>query len=285
MSSVDPLDIARELGEHLTPSLRESLMQFTQSWVDRTPMVALLQRGLAELLESITATNFRQLSGDDVSKFDAILDGWRSWARAWQIEILPRCWSFMMPVHVAHLATDEAETSIVFRADAEVGSVFRVRQFGWAIHDRIRSPAQVSVSAGFAPAEFGELEALVKSGDGEIESCLRSALKGWRELCLSGTLEATAVKLFVDFVDRHQAMWMISEPEKSQEFCERLLVLLHEEFGLVPFYPQTFHEFPDGWVRIPDGVWMQTGRVVRVLRPGLQDRDGKLRIPARVEVE
>ncbi len=60
---------------------------------------------------------------------------------------------------------------------------------------------------------------------------------------------------------------------------------LIENFGLTPFYPSSFQDRPAGWVQPADGTRMTTGRVREVLRPGLADRDGELRVPSRVTVE
>jgi hypothetical protein len=61
--------------------------------------------------------------------------------------------------------------------------------------------------------------------------------------------------------------------------------VLRQNWKLYPFYPVAYQDHPDGWLQRAPGRNMVTGRVRRVLRPGLQDEDGHLRLPALVEVE
>jgi hypothetical protein len=60
---------------------------------------------------------------------------------------------------------------------------------------------------------------------------------------------------------------------------------LEQEFGLATFFPAAYQDYPESWVQLPEGARMLTGRVRQVLRPGLRDRSGGLRVPARVEAE
>ena len=50
------------------------------------------------------------------------------------------------------------------------------------------------------------------------------------------------------------------------------------------FAPLNYRDHPAGPVQVPAGTRMTTGRVVRVLRPGLVAGE-VLRLPARVEAE
>jgi len=272
-------EIAERLRASLPGELADALAAFSRAMDDRAPMLELLRSGLAHLVGSIGSTNHRELSGADAERADATLGEWRAWARAFQIDILPTAWRFRDRESVA---PGEVEAQAVYRPDAERGKVFRVRSFGFAVAGGVRELAKVSVSAGYAPAGLAELESLLQPGDGPIQVQLRERLRAFRDASLGGTLEPVAVQLFVNLIDQYASMW---EPAKAEAFASHLLALLHEEFGLVPFYPASFHDRPAGWVRIPEGVWMQSGRVTRVLRPGLEDREGRLRVPARVEVE
>ena len=67
--------------------------------------------------------------------------------------------------------------------------------------------------------------------------------------------------------------------------CERLASILERELRLRTFAPARYQEYPADWLQVVTERGMVTGRVRRVLRPGLQDEQGRLRVPAVTQVE
>jgi hypothetical protein len=62
--------------------------------------------------------------------------------------------------------------------------------------------------------------------------------------------------------------------------------MLRENFGLSTFEPKTDRDYPAEWVTYAPGTRLTTGRVTRILRPGLYHPvEGILRLPAYVEAE
>jgi hypothetical protein len=76
-----------------------------------------------------------------------------------------------------------------------------------------------------------------------------------------------------------------SDPDAVAAVGERLSALLADAYDLRPFFPVNVHDYPSGWITVAAGSRVMTGVVTRVVRPGLQDDHGHLRIPALVEVE
>ncbi len=74
-------------------------------------------------------------------------------------------------------------------------------------------------------------------------------------------------------------------PERAARFADQLAAILAQELGIKTFLPKQFQDCPNGWLELAPGRGVVTGRVRRVLRPGLQDSQGRLRVPALVDVE
>src|SRR5207249_4140575 len=110
------------------------------------------------------------------------------------------------------------------------------------------------------------------------------AFRALRPAGAGGYLELAAVDLFTRFWDHVQPVWANTDPASAETFAEGLRVMLREAFGLEAFAPLNYRDHPSGWVNVPPGTRMTSGRVTRVLRPGLAS-GGVLRVPARVEAE
>lgn len=210
---------------------------------------------------------------DHLAGSDPALTCLRGWAAGFGVELLPRSWSFAAPPSADALRADGAELAAVYRPEEPVGAVVRVKAFGFAVDGELVRPAVVSVSAGPAPAGLAELEAVA-------DAALRDRLRGWRAASLDGTAETAAVETFVEFWDARPAEIAVADP-----VADHLAAVLRDAFGLTPFFPANFQDRPPGWVQVEGGARMTTGRVRAVLRPGLTDRAGELRVPARVSVE
>jgi hypothetical protein len=242
-----------------------------------------LWAGYADGLAAVAArlsTADPAAAGRWAERLDTLLAGLRGCG----VEVLPRGWSFAAPPHADQLRGDDGTELIpVYRPDQPAGGVVRVKAFGVCIDGVVIRPAAVVVSAGPAPVGLAELEDVVRESLDPVAGVLRDRLRDWRTASLEGRLEAAAVELFVEFWDQLRGEW--ADPDAAAAFGDRLAVVLAEEFGLTPFYPGSFRDRPDGWVQAVGGGRMATGRVREVVRPGLTDRAGELRVPARVVVE
>ncbi|MCZ2342997.1 MAG: hypothetical protein LC104_14585, partial [Bacteroidales bacterium] len=119
---------------------------------------------------------------------------------------------------------------------------------------------------------------------GSIAETLRERLKSWRTASLTGVFESTAVDTFVAFWDEMSPAFQDEHPGQFGVIAEKFAQIMQASLGYTLLEPHNFLEHPDGWIQIAEGR-LTSGRVRRVLRPGLSDTAGKLRIPARVEVE
>ena len=135
------------------------------------------------------------------------------------------------------------------------------------------------------PAGFAELLEFASHQDVIGCETYRERLLAWPDAALSGTLEMTAVQFFVDFWGELGEKLRNHDAKSAQELSNRLVSVLRQNWKLYPFYPAAYQDYPDGWLQRTPGRNMVTGRVRRLLRPGLQDDDGHLRVPALVEVE
>lgn len=210
---------------------------------------------------------------------DQALSLLRVWGDALGCRILPESWSFTRPPTMWTLQ-EGLVAHAVFRSDRPRGEVVRLRSFGLIHNDAMESPAVVSVSAGDAPPGLVDLEALLAGSADPSAEQMRTRLRDWRQAALDDHLESTALALYIDFWDQLRPEMAIGD-----EVGSRLLTLMTEAFGLQPYYPTTFQSCPAGWV-IPAGQQrMVSGRVRMVVRPGLIDAKGDLRVPARAEFD
>ena len=115
-----------------------------------------------------------------------------------------------------------------------------------------------------------ELKAMVAS--------LRAAAEG-------DYLREAVLQLHTDYHGDAGDAARAADARAAAEVGERLEGLLRDGFDLTPFRPANLHDLPGGWVSVAPGSRVVTGVVRRVLRPGLQDGGGNLRIPAVAEVE
>lgn len=128
---------------------------------------------------------------------------------------------------------------------------------------------------------FGEMLDMA----GESEKAIRERIGVFPECVVNGTLAVVAVQVFVDFWAELGDEWRKRDGGSARAFADRLASFLQHALGLFTFSPMTYQEFPDGWLQRVGGRPMVSGRVRRVLRPGLQDGQNQLRVPALVEVE
>jgi hypothetical protein len=255
--------------------LAEDMLQLAQSpdeMIDSEPVLAFLDQ-----LVTI------QPSPERVETLGAILDQLRHWCAP--SEILPRGWTYRQPINVDSLPPNEQTSQLQFDPNVPPGQIVRIQQFGLAHGEVVLRTPEITVSAGPPPAGHAELAEFVAQPDLLGGNALQQRIDSWPEAALHGTLEMVAVQFFVDFWGALGEHLRAGDPESAQELNNRLLSLLRHEWKLYPFHPVAYQDHPDGWLQRVAGRNMVTGRVRRILRPGLQDEEGHLRVPALVEVD
>lgn len=199
----------------------------------------------------------------------------RSWAKTGGWSIIPEG---------APVLGDGLSVKAVFKRDAPVGTLVRLKTFGLRGHEGLVRSGEVVISAGPPPYGLTELETVAQAAPGETGEELRSSLRGLRAAGAGGYLEFAAVDLYSLFWDRLRPTWADCDAASAEIFAEDLAAMMRETFGLRTFHPISYREYPQDWVFVPPGTRMTTGRVTRVLRPGLTS-EGGLRLPALVEAE
>jgi hypothetical protein len=215
---------------------------------------------------------------------DALLAKLRAWATAEGLTVQPTEWTFAAGGPAPSLETPGLTVKPVFRRDVPGGRVVRVKGFGLVGPEGAIREGEVVTSAGPAPQGLTELEAAAESVGGPSGEELREALRGLRAAGAGGFMELALIDLFTRFWDNITPAWAKQDGAAAEEFAHRLEAMLEGGFGLAAFRPANVREKPGGWINIPPGTRMTTGRVVKVLRPGLAAGD-ELRVPARVEAE
>ncbi len=177
---------------------------------------------------------------------------------------------------------DTHTTTAVF-SDVPAGQLVRVTGYGLTGHGRVYRPCAVEVSLGPPPAGLVELEeAAARLPEADP---LRARVTGLREALRGDYLREAALELYLDYWVESARLARSPAADPGREFGARLMQFLRAAFGLSEFVPQSVHDHPDGWLAVVPGGRAVTGLVRRVHRPGLQDEQGNLRIPALVEVE
>lgn len=215
---------------------------------------------------------------------DDLLSVVRGWAGDIGLAVSPTDWSFRDGGPAPPADAPGVVTKVVFRRDVPAGRVARVKAFGLVKGEEVIRPSEVVVSAGPPPAGLTELEAAAGAIPGAGGEAVREAFRDLRPAGLGGYLELAAVELYTRFWDRAHPDWAAIDPAAAAGFGVGLGAMLRDGFGLTPFDPVNFRDYPAGWVVVPPGTRMTTGRVTRVLRPGLAAGD-VLRVPARAEAE
>jgi hypothetical protein len=206
---------------------------------------------------------------------DVTITAIRRWAKSGGWSVIPEG---------APSLDQELTVRPVFKRETATGGVVRLKSYGLRSENGVIRNGEVVVSAGPPPHGLTELEAQAAAAPGATGEALRAALRGLRQAGLEGYLEFAVVDLYRLFWDQVYPAWTAENPSESQVFADNLLSMVREAFDLHPFYPHNYRDQPPESVLVPPGTRMTTGRVVRVLRPGLT-ANGALRLPARVEAE
>jgi hypothetical protein len=216
---------------------------------------------------------------------DALLDGLRRYAATHKLEILPRHWSRGAVLRREDLAADETEGAVVFFDARPAGEVVAVVRLGLS-GQGVREQSGVRISGGPAPEGYPELVKLAAAGGAPAADFL-TKLRSWPASRLEAEdhLDIEAVDLFVAFHDPAGDPWRAADPGAAQAFGQAIGRILESAFGLVLFSPRSMQEHPPSWLDVRNSDAVVSGRVRRVLRPGLKYPDGRLRIPAIVTLE
>ena len=104
----------------------------------------------------------------------------------------------------------------------------------------------------------------------------------WKAARTSEAPEIAIVQFYVDLWDKYRSEAEDNAFEDIQKFVAAKLEKL---FNLVQFFPTAYQDYQDGWIQRANGSKMVSGRVREILRPGLQDNQGNLRVPSMCKVD
>ena len=175
--------------------------------------------------------------------------------------------------------------SYVFR-DVPRGQAFRLRKVGLAASGMVRRLPMLSVSAGSAPSEIAEMVSIADSSHAvEQATPWIDRIRTWAEAAFQGNLEMRVLEMYFAWYSPDHADWQQHDPETAAQFAEKLAELLERELKLARFFPARYRDYESGWMELAFRRPVMTGRVRNVVRPGLQDAEGRLRVTAIVDVE
>jgi hypothetical protein len=216
-----------------------------------------------------------------------VLDLTRELARCVGLVITPKARRFDVPVFVEQFDLDECDIHYCWSLDEQPKGLVQLSKFG-VRSDHLSRPRNGLARVYVGPCPDGMVELLdavdILSND-EFAEDLERLIHAWPEAAFKGVLDVVAVQFYVDFWDKTYDRWHERYPEHAASFVNRLFYFLQHGFGLFPFNPVTYQDYPDGWLQRVAGRPMVSGRVRRVIRPGLHDDQNHLRVPALVEVE
>jgi hypothetical protein len=233
-----------------------------------------------------TALNLRSLKQDQPQSLEA---KWTQMKQTWEAEnlvFLPERWTFLQAVLWETLELDEKNLSVVFHANVVRGEVFWIKAFGLQRRDAdlIRA-CEVCVSAGASPCGFEELCHIVVKAANPGEEHLKQRLNGWPRACLHDAFRVAAECLFIDFWSPLGDEMRLQNPEAAHRFAAQLSQVLANNLRLQTFYPETYQDYPAGWLVLESDRGGVTGKVRRIIRPGLKDEQENLHVPAIVEID
>lgn len=185
-------------------------------------------------------------------------------------------------VRVGGIDTPGVVVRSVFAA-APSGTLVATNRAGFRRGSVAFREATAEVSLGPQPPGFADLQHTAEQLPPSSE--LRGMVAGLRTAAEGNYLREAVLQLYTDFWGDAGMAARVLAPDVTAEVGDRLSALLADAYGLSPFHPVNVHDLPSGWITVAAGSRVMTGVVARVLRPGLQDAAGNLRIPAVVEVE
>jgi len=216
-----------------------------------------------------------------------MLDAARGWASTRGLTIRPLRWSFASPPTAEELALEEPPMlpAPSFTAETDVGSI-ELQELGWSGEDgTLLHAPRLIYSVGRAPTHYEELRAhlaSVPSWPGAPR--LLSELDKWpqRQVESSDSLRFSAEHFFDRF---WEAVGDRPLPPEVQDCADMLSRLLRENLGSDIFLPSSTKDYRREWVKVRNRGPFNTGRVTRIIRPGLCRSADSLIFPAVVDVE
>ncbi|MCC7419772.1 MAG: hypothetical protein IT428_05800 [Planctomycetaceae bacterium] len=217
---------------------------------------------------------------------DEVLATLRAWSASAGLTILPAQWSFVSSPSSSDLP--ELTLTPRFHAGSKRGVVV-LEQFGLS-QNGAAAPwceCRAFLSAGPSPADYeGFRRRIQQRLKNEADtSRLLANLESWPKAALEKDLEYVAQQFFLDFWTLLGGQYSAAHPAEFRDLHSKLDELLSAGLELHPFYPRTFQDHPERWIKIVNSGSLVTGRVTRVVMPGLKDRKNNLRISAIVEVD
>jgi hypothetical protein len=224
----------------------------------------------------------------ETAVLDDILEAMRGWASAQGLTIQPRSWSFASPPPVDRLESEPEGLGAPvagFTPDAPVGT-YRLVDLGWSGPEGIPPrPVRFTLSAGPAPVHYEELRArLAAATDWPEARGLLSELDEWprRRIDSEDSLRFAAEHFFDSFWKAAGPPPLNGDREPIAGLLGRMLL---QGFGLETFFPTSTREYDRDCIKVLErGTW-NTGRVSRVVRPGLRSAVDGVSYQALVDVE
>jgi len=238
---------------------------------------------LAQLLAALLATPTETLG---VLEKRDILDAIREFAGERGVHILPRAFRFEAPeLTLDRLEADETPgVSFLFRSREAKGQLVSLERFGWMRDGGVGEPCALRIGAGPAPMGWRSLVPILREVEDPFSRSLIDSLSRWPRASIDDTLESAAVQtweLFWTGQERERA----ASPERIGRIESALTEIFQAGLSMRTVAPGSIHEVSPDWLDIRSTDGATTGAVRRIVRPGLTDRDGRLVLPAIVEVE
>jgi hypothetical protein len=209
----------------------------------------------------------------------------RGWCATDNLDVLPPRWKQGDPLP----KEGQGIECVLGFSSGERGSM-RLRSFGLrkATGEVIR-PAVVELSAGAAPPLYEDVRAALHALPDHQGVTLAEAMTAWATTGAEADLKYPAMKLWSDFWTGLGHSFRESRREAFERVEGLLRAMLEDGFDLVAFYPESVRQYDTEWIETTRGSANATGRVRRVVRPGLHSRPSRgkpdLYLPAIVEAE
>ena len=222
-----------------------------------------------------------------VQQLDVVLEAFRAVAMQVGMTITPTFWTYSQTWNYDHLTPEEQATSRkVFDGLRPRGQLVRVNLFGLqsdppesGIEARA---ADVSVSIG---PILDTVKTCISLAQASGDEAVWHRVKGWGELLLNGTFDDELKDFYIALHSELGESWRLHDEDGFVAFRDAFHVVLSERKKFRPFIPKHRNDHPSEWMVLVGRRDSRTGRVRRVVQPGLIDSQGRLISPARVEIE
>ncbi|MDG2013752.1 MAG: hypothetical protein P8J33_09620, partial [Pirellulaceae bacterium] len=215
-----------------------------------------------------------------ISQRDQFLAATRRWADIYRYKLIPEMFTY---AESAVPAGDKEELESIFCDVSEVGRAI-VSQFG--ILDPQGSALQKEkcvISAGPPPAGYEQLKAALITEDGLQQLC--GLMEQWpAQRVKSERALHNAIK--GEFFDAlFKAIDNLDDAAKAAQIQEIFAETLKSELSAFLFSPTRIGDVDDGWWKPINRSETMSGKIKKVIKPGLRDNKGLLIAPAVVELD